>query len=92
MTSGQKSEFLNLCRENKLDEINKQFGCIANIAKLGNILTNNQVEANDWKKRMLNAGLSDKGLMMPEDWDQLTEDEKTKRLDNVIEFMTNKVV
>jgi hypothetical protein len=92
MTSGQKSEFLNLCRKNKLDEINKQFGCIANIAKPGNILTNNQVEANDWKKRMLNAGLSDKGLMMPEDWDQLTEDEKTKRLDNVIEFMTNKVV
>jgi hypothetical protein len=92
MTMGQKSEFLDLCRKNKLDEVNKQFGFIANIAKFGNILTNNQTEANDWKKRMLSAGLADKGLIMPDDWDQLTEDEKTKRLDNVIEFMTNKVV
>ena len=54
------------------------------VAKLGNILTNNQKEANDWKTRMLKAGLENKGLIMPENWNELSEDEKEKRLNNVI--------
>ena len=31
-----------------------------------------------------------KGLRMPEDWDTLSEDEKTKRLDGVIGILTEK--
>jgi hypothetical protein len=35
---------------------------------------------------MLKAGLSNKGLIMPEDWNELSEDEKEKRLNKVIEL------
>jgi hypothetical protein len=36
---------------------------------------------------MIKAGLGNKGLEMPEDWDSLSEDEKEKRLNNVIAHM-----
>ena len=61
-----------------------QFKNIAMIAKLGEFFGKDQKEVNDWKTRMIQAGLGDRGLIMPEDWDQLEEDEKTKRLDLVI--------
>jgi hypothetical protein len=41
---------------------------------------------------MLKAGLSDKGLCVPSDWDTLTEEEKQKRLDNVIAVANKEVV
>lgn len=55
------------------------------IAKMGEIFTDSKKEANDWKKRMINAGLGNKGLTMPEDWDELTEEEKESRLNNAID-------
>jgi hypothetical protein len=33
---------------------------------------------------MIKAGLGNKGLEMPEDWDSLSEEEKERRLNNVI--------
>lgn len=60
----------------------------ANIAKLGEVLAGDSKKAkNDWKARMLKAGLEGKGLVMPEDWDTLSEDEKERRLDGVIEAL-----
>ena len=41
---------------------------------------------NNWKERILKAGLSD-SLQMPEDWETLSEDEKEKRLNNVLSYM-----
>jgi hypothetical protein len=82
MPEEQKSVFLDRCRKNELDEINANFGFIAGIAKLGNLLCENQTDKNDWKKRMLKAGLP--GLDIPEDWNTLNENEKEKRLDFVI--------
>lgn len=61
---------------------------IAWAARLGDILTDSKKESNDWKARMLMAGLSTQGLQMPEDWDTLTEEEKTKRLDGAIEAIS----
>jgi len=84
MTPEEKKNYLNLLRKNDLEEINKQFGFISGLAKLGDILCNTQKDKNDWKTRMLKAGLSDKGLIMPEDWDTLSEDDKENRLNNVI--------
>ena len=53
------------------------------VAMFGELLCDNQKEKNDWKKRMLDAtGL----LNFPEDWDDLSEDEKQKRLDKAIAF------
>ena len=39
-------------------------------------------EKNVWKTRMLKAGLSNKGLMFPDNWESgVSEAEKKKRLD-----------
>ena len=57
------------------------------VAKLGDLFCNNLKDKNDWKKRMLKAGLSNSGLSFPDDWDKLSEEEKQKRLDKSIELM-----
>lgn len=57
------------------------------IASLGNIFCNTKEEKNNWKKRMLKAGLENRGLSFPDDWDELSEDEKETRLDKSMEFM-----
>ncbi len=57
---------------------------VAMVAKLGELFGSTQTEKNDWKERMLRAGLANKGLIMPDDWDTLDEDTKQKRLDGAI--------
>jgi hypothetical protein len=67
-----------------------QLNTVANVALLGEIFGSTQKEKNDWKARMLKAGLENKGLEMPEDWDALSEAEKQRRLDGVIKIMKEK--
>lgn len=57
---------------------------IGMVASLGELLAPDQKTKNDWKTRMIKAGLGNRGLIMPEDWDKLSEDEKEKRLNKVI--------
>ena len=64
--------------------LDKQFGLIGAITKMGEILTETKKESNDWKTRMLKAGLENKGLIMPEDWETLPEETKETRLNQVI--------
>ena len=66
------------------------FKTISAVAKLGDIFCESKKDKNDWKARMLKAGLENKGLIMPEDWDTLDEDTKQKRLDKVIELLPPK--
>jgi hypothetical protein len=66
------------------------FKTIGTIAMLGEIFGSNQKEKNDWKTRMLKAGLENKGLEMPEDWEQLDENTKEARLNAVIELTRSK--
>ena len=57
---------------------------IASIAIMGEIFHGgDQKGSNDWKARMLKAGIGD-GLIMPDDWDTLSEDEKEARLNGAI--------
>lgn len=84
----QVNEFLDCCRRDNLEQINKQFGFIAGFAKLGEILCDNTKDKNDFKARILKAGLSDKGLIIPDDWNTLPEEEKEKRLNNVIKELS----
>jgi hypothetical protein len=63
------------------------FKTVAFVAKLGEVFGNTPEEKNAWKKRMLKAGLTNKGLEFPEDWDKLPEAEKSKRLDKAIEVL-----
>ena len=57
---------------------------VAMIAKIGEIFGRNRKEKNDWKARMLKAGLENRGLTTPKDWETLTEGEKEKRLNGAI--------
>lgn len=63
------------------------FKMVSAVAQMGEILCDNQKEKNDWKARMIKAGLGNKGLEMPEDWDTLSEDDKTARLNGVMEII-----
>lgn len=60
------------------------------VAQMGDLFCDNQKDKNDWKARMLKAGLGNKGLSIPDDWDSLDENTKTARLDAVINFMGEK--
>ena len=60
---------------------------IGMVASLGEIMCDNKKDKNDWKARMLKAGLENRGLRMPEDWNTLTENEKEKRLNKCIEVI-----
>ena len=58
---------------------------VAGIMMLGDIFGGGTKKgANDWKTRMLKAGLENRGLIMPEDWNTLTEKEKERRLNDAI--------
>lgn len=87
VTKRQKTIFFKRERGEYKKAVDRQFGMIAGIAKLGEILCDNQKDQNDWKARMLKAGMGE-GLIMPEDWGTLSEDEKQTRLDNVINTMS----
>lgn len=80
------NEFIKEGKQAK-EELQKEFRIISMVASLGNVFCNTDKEKNDWKIRMLKAGLENSGLSIPEDWDTLTEEEKTKRLDGVIQTM-----
>jgi len=53
---------------------------VSMVCAMGAVLGMDQKGRNDWNARMLKAGLGNRGLTMPENWDQLSEDEKEKRL------------
>jgi len=53
------------------------------VAGLGNMLCKTLKEKNAWKKRMLST---QQGLNFPEDFDNLPEKEKERRLDGVIKI------
>jgi len=84
LTKAQKTRFLNKISGKQKEKVDKQFGAIAGIAKLGNIFCKTQKDKNDWKARMIKAGLEGRGLIMPDNWSELNESEKEKRLNGVI--------
>jgi len=84
MTKEQVNDYLKLLRANNLAEINRQFSFIGALAKLGSIMTEDKKQANDFQKKILTAGLP--GLSFPDDWDNLPEEEKSKRLAKVTEL------
>ena len=72
------------------DPAMKRLNTVGMVASLGNIFGKNQKEKNDWKARMLKAGLEGSGLIMPDDWDTLSEDVKETRLDGMIKILSAK--
>ena len=72
---------------NAEEETKSILGSIAMVAKMGDILATGQKEKNDWKLRMLKAGIQ--GIDVPADWDDLKEADKEKRLNAVINQLKN---
>ena len=67
-------------------EVNKKFGMIGAIASLGSIFTDNKADSNAFKKRILKAGVGD-GLDFPDDWNELSEEDKENRLNGAINIL-----
>jgi hypothetical protein len=79
---GTITKFLKRQRGEYKKQAKSMFNSISMVAQMGGLLCSAQKEKNDWKKRMLLAGLP--GLDIPADWDLLSENEKENRLNNVI--------
>lgn len=92
LSKGQKKTVLKYIEDydKRVDDELKPLKTVALAAMMGDILVPaaDQKAKNDWKVRMLKAGLENKGLIMPEDWDELSEEEKEKRLDKVIKHLS----
>jgi len=71
------------------EEIETMFGSIGMVAKLGDIMTKNKKESNEWKKRMIKAGTGE-GIDFPKNWDKIPEEAKAERLNKVIGVMMEK--
>lgn len=76
------TELLDGLAAKDMERFSSMFKTVSAIAAMGELLTEDKKERNDWKARMLKAGLS--GISIPEDWDTLDEDEKERRLNKVI--------
>src|SRR3990167_1295649 len=78
---------LEIVKQEKKEEPEKDTSLktVAMVMAMGNIFGKNQKEKNDWKARMLKAGLDGRGLIMPDEWDTLSEDQKETRLNGAIE-------
>lgn len=85
LSEDEKKNGLEFAEKDRTDW--SDFKMISGIAKMGELFCDNQKDKNDWKARMLKAGLENKGLIMPDDWENLDEDTKQARLDGVIQIM-----
>jgi hypothetical protein len=85
ITIQQKDMALARAEGKSKEETDRMFKTTAMVAQMGEFFGKTQKDKNDWKKRMLKAGMP--GLDIPEDWDKLSEDEKETRLNKVIEGM-----
>lgn len=74
--------FLDVAGGRAKIEFDENMKTVGAIASLGEVFGQSKKESNDWKARMLKAGLP--GLDIPADWDSLSEDERESRLDKVI--------
>ena len=76
-------------KEEKEETSNKQesshLKTVYATAKMGDIMYQNQKERNDYKYRILKAGLGNRGLFFPDNWNELSENEKEKRLNLALE-------
>ena len=57
------------------------------VMKMGSLMCPDKAEANDFKLRMLKAGLPQGALNLPDDFDSLPEAEKERRLNGVAEIL-----
>lgn len=64
------------------------FKSIKIITAIGEVLGKDQKERNDFMARIMKAGLEKRGLIMPDNWDTLSENEKERRLNGATSCLT----
>jgi len=64
-------------------DVKSSLGSVGMVAAFGDLLCSTPEDKNSWKMRMLKAGMG-AGFQPPDDWDQLPEEEKQRRLDGAI--------
>ena len=80
--------FREVCDARARRDFDDKFGMISAVMKIGEVICDGDKKAqNDWKKRMLVAGV--KGIDFPDDWDTLSEDEKEARIKRVEKLVLN---
>jgi len=78
----EKDSFLKKGERQESERVNSMFNTVKMVASIGEIMTDNKKDSNDWKKRMITAGLP--GLSFPSDWDTLSEEEKEQRMNDAL--------
>lgn len=88
LSTDEKKVFTKFLEKDQTDW--SGFNTVSAVAKLGDVFCENKKDSNDWKARMIKAGLGHQGLTIPDDWDTLDEDTKEKRFDAVIKLAGDK--
>lgn len=73
-------------KEDGGDSLTRSVGMVM---ALGSILFDNKKDANAFKTRIAKAGFGE-GIDLPDDWDQLSEDEKERRLNGATDILLDK--
>ena len=84
MTERRIKNYLNRVANGGNTKAMKNLKTVATVAGLGDIFGQTLKQKNDWKKKMLLAGLENKGISFPDDFDNLPEEERAVRLDGAI--------
>lgn len=79
----ETKEYREMLNAEEHERVNAMFGSLRAVCALGDVLTKDKKESNEWKKRIMKASLGER-VSFPDDWDSLSEDEKQKRLDNAV--------
>jgi len=82
LTPEEKQQFLGATAQKSHEEAIGSARTVGMVAAMGDIFGSTPKEKNDWKLRMIKAGMP--GVEQPEDWNTLSEAEKSKRLDKII--------
>lgn len=82
----EKEKYLKVIDGQGREKDNAQFKSVSMVCAFGKVLCNTQEEKNNWDKRMLGTI---KGIDFPEDFDNLTEKEKKRRLEGAKSILKN---
>lgn len=78
----------NNWREIEEQEQNDKMGFLGAFMKLANITSETLEQKNETKLKMLKATMGE-GLIIPNDWDELSEEIKEQRLDKIEKVLSN---
>lgn len=89
ITQEQAEHYAQITAGRAKADLDARLGSIAMVAKMGELFADTKEDQNKWKLRMIKAGMGE-GVQLPPDWDELSEEEKERRLNRIIEEFRRK--